>query len=155
MKDEESPFKWEKNDVPIKTRPICRLEPKPKMSVDAIIGTGKKGADSNSRFSLLDQGRFSIFSSDASTQCMSKVDTMDSSVQSMLSGQFGTSFTMDNESSFVNAEPNRPTIGLGKQFSRRATYGGISNAIIIEDNRESCESINNRASELEGTINTP
>jgi len=47
----------------------------------------------------------------------------------------------------------RPTVGLNQhhKFERRSTVGGT----IQEDSRESCESINNRASELEGTINTP
>ena len=61
---------------------------------------------------------------------------------------------MDTDSS-VNFDL-RPTVGfgLGCKFERRATVGAPVNAI-LEDARESCDSINNRASELEGTINTP
>ena len=44
---------------------------------------------------------------------------------------------------------NRPTIA---QFNRRDTVRRTS---IMEDSHESCESISNRASELEGTINMP
>ena len=59
MKDAESPFSWQETQGPPKVRkePICRLQPKPKMSVDAIINA--KG-DKNERFSLI--GRTSIFS---------------------------------------------------------------------------------------------
>ena len=44
---------------------------------------------------------------------------------------------------------NRPTIA---QFNRSQAVGRTS---IMEESHESCESISNRASELEGTINMP
>ena len=69
----------------------------------------------------------------------------------MVSGNLGTSFNsgvvLDDSINF----DMRPTVGLNLKFERRLTCGGT----IPEDSRESCESINNRASELEGTINTP
>jgi len=33
LQDKRSHLTWEKNDAPIKSRPICRLEPKPKMNL--------------------------------------------------------------------------------------------------------------------------
>lgn len=67
----------------------------------------------------------------------------------MVSGNLVTSFNsgvdLDDSINFGL----RATVGLN--LKRRSTYGGT----IPEDSRESCESINNRASELEGTINTP
>ena len=80
---------------------------------------------------------------------MSQIEGMDSSIQSMMSGNLGTSFNLDIDNQNFEL---RPTVALNcKNLSRRATVGGT----IFEDNRESLESINNRASELEGTINTP
>ena len=82
---------------------------------------------------------------------MSRIDGMDSSIQSMVSGNLGTSF---NSGVDLDGSMNfdlRTTVGLKVNLQRRSTYGGT----ILEDSRESCESINNRASELEGTINTP
>lgn len=117
MEDAKSPFTWEKNEEPIKIRkPICRLQPKKeKMSVDAIIND-KNGE--NCRFSLV--GRNSIFSSQAateSTSCMSRMEGMDSSIQSMMSGPLGTSFNLDMDNS-MNFD-GRPTVGLNCQFKRR------------------------------------
>lgn len=153
MKDGESPFTWEKNAAPLQVRqePICRLQPKQKISVDAIIN--QKNSD-NARFSLV--GRSSIFSSEApteSTACNSKLEDssrIDSGV-SILSGSIlGFNLEMDNSLNQSGFDL-RPTVGLGCKFNRRATYGGT----ILEDSRESIDSINhNRASELEGTINT-
>ena len=156
VKGAESPFKWEETQGPPKVRkePICRLQPKAKISVDAIINS--KG-DGNVRFSLV--GRDSIFSSSAatdSTACMSKIsDTsrLDSGV-SMLSGSIAfNNDTMDNSLNQSGFDL-RPTVGLGSKFERRATidvYGGT----ILEDSRESClDTSNARVSELEGTINS-
>jgi len=81
---------------------------------------------------------------------MSRAEGMDSSIQSMLSGPLGTSFGLDMDSS-VNFDLRPTLLGKNCKFERRGTTG----TIIPEDSRESCESINNRASELEGTINTP
>merc|ERR1712032_1790702 len=80
VKNAESPFKWEETQGPPKVRkePICRLQPKPKISVDAIINS--KNSD-NARFSLVG-GRNSIFSSAAtdSTACNSKIEESNSRI---------------------------------------------------------------------------
>ena len=91
MKDGEGPFTWEKNDAPLQVRkePICRLTPKKRISIDAFVSD--KGGE-NCRFSLV--GRNSIFSSQAATEstAMSMTEGMDSGIQSMMSGNLGTSF---------------------------------------------------------------
>ena len=75
---------------------------------------------------------------------MSNAEGMDSGIglQSMMSGNFGTSFNsgvdLDNSSFDL-----RLTLGLKHKLERRSTTGGN---VIPEDSRESCESINNRAS---------
>ena len=155
LKDAQGPFTWTKNDAPLLVRkePICRLTPKKRISIDAFMSEKKEG---DGRFSLI-AGRNSIFSSQApteSTACESRIEGMDSSIPSMVSGTAGFSFDSGVDlNGSMNFDMMRPTVGLNTKFERRSTlpYG----ATIPEDSRESCESINNRASELEGTINTP
>jgi len=156
MKDAEGPFTWEKTEGTPKVRPICRLQPKPKpkMSLDAIIGTkGDIG-----RLSLV--GRNSIFSSSAATDttaCTSKLEDGGrlESGASILSGSIAFNNDMDaslNQSGFDFVL--RPTVGLNCKPPRRTTidvYGGT----ILEDSRESClDSALPRDSKLEGTINS-
>lgn len=155
MKDAEGPFKWEKNEAPLQVRqPICKLQLKPKISVDAIINA--KNSD-YARFSLVDN-RNSLFSSNAatdSTACTSRIDEIGSRIDSgvsILSGSIAFNDHMDNSLNQSGFDL-RPTVGLGNKFSRRATvnvYGGT----IVEDSRESClDDTSHRVSELEGTVN--
>lgn len=151
--DGEGPFKWEKGSDRPREEPICRLTPKKSISIDAFLNDKTTQAEIG-RFSLL-AGRRSIFSSAGteSTSCESRVENSISNImpsnQSVISGQgFNSLVDLDMSANF----DQRLSIGLNRKFERRSTYGGET---ILEDSRESCGSIQNRPSQIEGTINIP